>query len=208
MRRNGAKLPIVQKLASGFDASQAGAAVEWMPVMSGNGFITLVTGGARSGKSALAERLVARHAGPPVYIATAEARDGEMTERIVQHQSRRGDGWSLHEEPRDLAGALRATDGQGPRLIDCLTLWLANCEGSADFSALLATLRQQCCPVVIVTNELGQGIVPGNALARRFRDDHGRMNQLVAEIADEVWMSVSGQPLRLKPGRDLPDEPL
>ncbi|MBU2958820.1 bifunctional adenosylcobinamide kinase/adenosylcobinamide-phosphate guanylyltransferase [Paracoccus sp. 1_MG-2023] len=176
--------------------------------MTQNGHITLVTGGARSGKSVLAERLIGRHPGRPIYIATAEPRDGEMSERIVQHQSRRGETWDLHEEPRALARALRATDGQGPRLVDCLTLWLANCEGSADFGALAATLRQQCCPVVIVTNELGQGIVPDNALARRFRDDHGRMNQIVAELAHEVWMSVSGQPLRLKPGRDPIDEPI
>ena len=168
--------------------------------------ITLVTGGARSGKSALAERLVLRHPGAPVYIATAQALDAEMAERISQHQSRRGESWELLEEPTDLAGALRASDGRGPRLVDCLTLWLANCAGSADFGALAATLRQQSCPVILVTNELGQGIVPENALARRFRDDHGRMNQVVAEVADQVWMSVSGQPLRLKPGRDALDD--
>lgn len=176
--------------------------------MTDRGYITLVTGGARSGKSALAERLVARHAMPRIYIATAEARDGEMGERIQQHQDSRGEGWITVEEPLDLAGALIRTDGQGVRLVDCLTLWMSNCMGSADIGALLVTLRQQSCPVVLVTNELGQGIVPDNALARRFRDDHGRMNQAVGDLADEVWMAVSGQPLRLKPAREAIDERL
>ncbi|MBM3605625.1 MAG: bifunctional adenosylcobinamide kinase/adenosylcobinamide-phosphate guanylyltransferase [Alphaproteobacteria bacterium] len=176
--------------------------------MTNTGHITLVTGGARSGKSALAERLVARHAMPRVYIATAEARDGEMSERIQKHQISRGEGWKTLEEPRDLAGVLRHTDGQGVRLVDCLTLWLSNCLGSADFDALVMTLRQQSCPVVLVTNELGQGIVPDNALARRFRDDHGLMNQAVAGVAHEVWIAVSGQPLRLKPSREAIDDGL
>ncbi|WP_265500700.1 bifunctional adenosylcobinamide kinase/adenosylcobinamide-phosphate guanylyltransferase [Paracoccus beibuensis] len=176
--------------------------------MTADGHIVLVTGGARSGKSALAERLVLRHPGPRIYIATAEPRDTEMRERISQHQRDRGQGWDTVEEPVDLARALRDTDGLGVRLVDCLTLWLSNCIGSADIDALTVTLRRQCCPVVLVTNELGQGIVPDNALARRFRDDHGRMNQAVAAVADEVWMAVSGQPLRLKPSREAIDERL
>lgn len=167
--------------------------------MSRGGHITLVTGGARSGKSALAERLVLRHEAPRVYIATAQALDAEMSQRIRLHQARRDAGWVTHEEPRDLCGALRATDGQGVRLVDCLTLWLANCEGKADIASLVAELRRQRDPVVLVTNELGLGIVPGNALARRFRDDHGWMNQAVAEAADEVWFAICGQPLRVKP---------
>ena len=167
--------------------------------MTHHGHITLVTGGARSGKSALAERLVARHALPHIYIATAEARDGEMRERIQRHQSGRGGNWKTVEEPYDLCGALRATDGQGVRLVDCLTLWMSNMMGQADISALAVTLRQQSCPVVLVTNELGQGIVPDNALARRFRDEHGWMNQTIGDLADQVWMAVCGQPLRLKP---------
>ncbi|MDP0929333.1 bifunctional adenosylcobinamide kinase/adenosylcobinamide-phosphate guanylyltransferase [Paracoccus onubensis] len=168
--------------------------------------ITLVTGGARSGKSALAERLVARHDLPRIYIATAQGGDDEMKERIRQHQLRRGEAWNLVEEPVALAGALRKTDDQGVRLVDCLTLWLANCLDSADMQELIITLRQQVSPVVLVTNELGQGIVPANVTARRFRDLHGWMNQAVAEVADEVWMAVSGQPLRLKPGREDIDE--
>lgn len=176
--------------------------------MQEKGHITLVTGGARSGKSALAERLTARHDLPPIYIATGQGRDGEMAERIEKHQLRRGPEWQLVEEPLNLASALRATDGQGVRLVDCLTLWLANAGESADFDELVQALRDQSSPVVLVTNELGQGIVPDNALARRFRDSHGWMNQAVAEIADEVWMAVSGVPLRLKPARETIDETL
>lgn len=167
--------------------------------------ITLVTGGARSGKSALAERLVMRHDLPRIYIATGQAGDDEMRERIKQHQIRRGESWKLVEEPVALSKALGDTDGQGVRLVDCLTLWLANCLETADMQELTVTLRQQSSPVVLVTNELGQGVVPGNAMARRFRDQHGWMNQAVADVANEVWMSVSGQPLRLKPARENMD---
>ncbi|WP_410218052.1 bifunctional adenosylcobinamide kinase/adenosylcobinamide-phosphate guanylyltransferase [Paracoccus sp. (in: a-proteobacteria)] len=174
--------------------------------MMDRGHITLVTGGARSGKSALAERLAVQHAMPRIYIATAEARDNEMAERILRHQNVRGENWTTVEEPLDLCGALRRTDGQGVRLVDCLTLWLSNCMGQAPVEPLVMTLRQQHCPVVLVTNELGLGIVPDNALARRFRDDHGLMNQAVAAVADAVWMAVSGLPLRLKPSREADDE--
>ena len=167
--------------------------------------ITLVTGGARSGKSALAERLVLRHGRPAIYIATAEAGDAEMSGRIALHQARRGDEWQTVEAPRDLAAALEATDGQGARLVDCLTLWLANCGEAADVDGLVATLRHQRDPVILVTNELGGGIVPMNAMARDFRDRHGWMNQAVAEAADQVWLAVCGQPLRVKPGRDSDD---
>ena len=174
--------------------------------MEPHGHITLVTGGARSGKSALAERLVMRHGLPRIYIATAEARDGEMTGRIAEHRRRRGEGWTTVEEPLALERALRDSDGQGARLVDCLTLWLSNHMGAADVDGLCAALRAQRSPVVLVTNELGQGIVPGNALARAFRDGHGWMNQAVAGVADEVWMAVSGQPLRLKPAREAFDD--
>ena len=179
-----------------------------MRPMEANGHITLVTGGARSGKSDLAERLLARHDMPLIYIATAEPRDGEMTERIARHQRRRGQGWTTIEEPLDLCRALADSDGKGARLVDCLTLWLANHQGRADFGALAVTLRQQSCPVVLVTNELGQGIVPMDPLTRRFRDDHGLMNQAVACVAHEVWLAAAGQGLRLKPGRDDPDAPV
>lgn len=172
------------------------------------GHITMVTGGARSGKSALAERLVKRHNLPRIYIATAQPGDAEMSERIAQHQQSRGAGWVTVEEPVDLVRVLTETDGQGVRLVDCLTLWMSNCFDNCDVASLCETLRRQTSPVVLVTNELGQGIVPDNQMARRFRDQHGWMNQAVANVADEVWMAVSGMPLRLKPKGDDPDESL
>jgi len=174
-----------------------------MAAMEQKSRIYLITGGARSGKSVLAERLVKHLGGPAIYIATAEAFDGEMRQRIEQHRQRREAGWRTIEEPRDLVGALDRSDGQGVRLVDCLTLWLANLEGQADVAALGRCLLAQTSPVVLVTNELGLGIVPENRLARAFRDEHGVMNQTIAEIADEVWMAVSGLPLRLKPQEHL-----
>ncbi len=163
----------------------------------------LITGGARSGKSALAERLALGLGPAPVYVATAEAGDGEMADRIAAHQARRGPHWSLIEAPRDLSAALEHSD-RAPRLVDCLTLWVSNlmladadCEAAAH--GLAAALARQRHPVVLVTNEVGSGIVPDNALARRFRDAAGRVNQIVAEAADEVYLCVAGQPLKVKP---------
>lgn len=163
----------------------------------------LITGGARSGKSRIAEAQATRFAPRATYIATAEAHDAEMAARIATHQARRGSGWTTHAEPLDLAGALRATDGQGPRLVDCLTLWLSNLmlgghDWQAASRAFIAVLPDQRDPVVIVTNEVGSGIVPDNALAREFRDAAGLLNQWVAEAADEVYLAVSGLPLKVK----------
>lgn len=153
--------------------------------------------------------MVSRFSGPRVYIATATAGDDEMTQRIAHHRQRRGEGWQTVEEPFDLCGALtRSDDGQAVRLVDCLTLWLSNLlQPGADaprIERLCKVLRDQRGPVVLVTNELGLGIVPENALARRFRDEHGWMNQAIAGVADEVWMAVSGLPLCLKPQREMP----
>ncbi len=178
--------------------------VKITPLMKSECRITLVTGGARSGKSALAEGLVARYGGPALYIATAEALDTEMADRIAIHRQRRGDGWRTVEEPRLLCETLNETDGQGIRLVDCLTLWLANMGEDVDIPALAACLAGQRSPVVLVTNELGLGIVPADAATRRFRDAHGWMNQAIAAVADEVWMAVSGLPLRLKPATVQP----
>lgn len=163
----------------------------------------LITGGARSGKSDIAEAMALSLGRPAVYIATAEARDAEMAARIATHRARRGAEWATHAEPRDLVGALTATDGQGPRLVDCLTLWLTNVMLAGDDwrgagQALLATLPTQSDPVVIVTNEVGSGIVPDLALAREFRDAAGLLNQWVAAAADEVHLAVVGLPLKLK----------
>ncbi len=164
----------------------------------------LITGGARSGKSVIAEQQ-AKALGPRlIYIATAEVRDGEMAARVAQHQARRGNEWTTRAEPIDLPGALSETDGQGPRLVDCLTLWLTNLmladrDWQAAAEQLTRTLGQQRDPVVIVTNEVGAGIVPENALARAFRDAAGQVNQQVAAVSDEVYMAVAGIPLKVKP---------
>lgn len=163
----------------------------------------LITGGARSGKSRIAETETLRFSTHATYIATAEAHDDEMRARIAEHQSRRGDGWSTRAAPLDLVGALAATDGAGPRLVDCLTLWLSNLMLSGhDWrqagQGLAAALPHQRDPVVIVTNEVGAGIVPDNALAREFRDAAGLLNQWIAAAADDVYLVVAGQPLKVK----------
>jgi len=163
----------------------------------------LVTGGARSGKSLIAETRCLDMGRPAGYIATAQAWDDEMRARIAEHQARRGPEWLTYTEPMDLLGALRASDGKGPRLVDCLTLWLTNMMlAEADWQsaahAMLAELPQHKSPVVFVTNEVGLGIVPDNALARAFRDAAGTLNQWVAAAADEVILAVSGLPLKVK----------
>lgn len=165
--------------------------------------IILITGGARSGKSVRAEVRAKAFAGKPVYIATAEALDREMQERIARHRARRGSDWREHETPLELVSALNATDGQGARLVDCLTLWLSNLmhagrDWSRQTRLLAETLRKQKSPVVLVTNEVGLGIVPDNALARQFRDAAGAMNQMIAQTADEVEFVVAGLPMRVK----------
>jgi len=163
----------------------------------------LITGGARSGKSAIAEAMALRIAPRAVYIATAEALDAGMAARIAAHQARRGAEWQTLAEPLDLARALRETDRLGPRLIDCLTLWLSNLMLSGrDWvpacGDLVDALYLQQDPVVIVTNEVGGGIVPDNALARDFRDAAGLLNQRIAAVVDEVYLAVVGLPLKVK----------
>ncbi|MDA1323387.1 MAG: bifunctional adenosylcobinamide kinase/adenosylcobinamide-phosphate guanylyltransferase [Proteobacteria bacterium] len=165
--------------------------------------VTLVLGGARSGKSQFAENLIAA-AGHGAYIATAEARDTEMRARIDRHQKRRGQSWHTIEAPLDLVEAITRVQEKGaPVLVDCLTLWLSNLreagrdiDGETD--SLLSCLLGIRCPVVIVSNEVGQGIVPVNELARRFRDQAGLLNQAVAAIADRVFFVTAGIPVQLK----------
>ena len=165
--------------------------------------IILITGGARSGKSVRAEARARAFAGKPVYIATAEALDAEMADRIARHRARRGNEWLERETPLELVAALDETDGGGARLVDCLTLWLSNLlhagrDWTSATAALADALARQRSPVVLVSNEVGLGIVPDNALARRFRDAAGIMNQMIARAADEVEFVVAGLPVRIK----------
>lgn len=163
--------------------------------------LSLVTGGARSGKSAFAERLTRLGPAPHGYIATAEAWDDEMRDRITRHRTDRGDGWQTVEAPLDLPAALSQT--RGTVLIDCATLWLTNHlladhDLDAETARLLGALARHTAPVVIVSNEVGWGIVPENALARRFRDAQGRLNQRLAAKADLAVAVIAGLPLVLK----------
>jgi adenosylcobinamide kinase/adenosylcobinamide-phosphate guanylyltransferase len=165
----------------------------------------LVLGGARSGKSAYAERLVLASAPTALYLATGAAGDAEMAARIGHHQARRGAAWTTVEEPRDLAGALtRLLRPERPILVDCLTLWLSNlmydgADIAAETARLTALISKPAGPVVFVANEVGLGIVPDNALAREFRDHAGRINQAVAAAVDAVVFIAAGLPLTLKP---------
>jgi adenosyl cobinamide kinase/adenosyl cobinamide phosphate guanylyltransferase len=164
--------------------------------------LTLVLGGARSGKSRHAERLISAMPPPWIYVATAEARDAEMAERIAAHQARRGIEWQTLECPHDLAGALDLAR-TGAMLVDCLTLWLSNrLLAEADLEAEMAGLEQalmrRTSAIVLVANEVGLGIVPDNPLARRFRDLQGSLNQRMATIADHVVLMVAGLPLSVK----------
>jgi adenosylcobinamide kinase / adenosylcobinamide-phosphate guanylyltransferase len=166
--------------------------------------LTLVLGGARSGKSAFAEALVLGSGLEPVYIATAQALDGEMTERIGLHRQRRGAGWRLVEEPLELAPALTVHAGTGRAvLVDCLTLWLTNLmvaerDVEAESARLLDALPGLEGPVLLVSNEVGQGIVPDNVMARKFVDHAGFLHQGIAEHADAVVLMTAGLPHRLK----------
>lgn len=172
------------------------------------GRIVFISGGARSGKSAFAESLAEAGAGPLLYVATATVGDAEMAERVTRHRQRRGDRWQLLEEPYDLAGRLpAAAAGCGGVLVDCVTLWLTNLflaaeeendRVLAEVERLCAVLPKLEAPLYLVSNEVGFGIVPENRMARLFRDLAGIANQRLAAAADEVWLVVSGLPLRLK----------
>ena len=170
---------------------------------AGHGRLTLVLGGARSGKSRYAESLVEMLPKPWVYVATAEARDAEMAERIATHQARRGAGWQTVEAPHDLAVAVGKSPGGAALLIDCLTLWLSNrmlaeADMESEIDALEKALATYQGPMVLVANEVGSGIVPDNALGRRFRDLQGLLNQRIAARADRVILMVAGLPLTMK----------
>lgn len=165
--------------------------------------LTLVLGGARSGKSAYAESLLTGIPGPWAYIATAEAYDEEMRERIKHHKSRRSAGWMDYETPLELADTLANRTSELPTLVDCLTLWTSNLmhagrpvPEAAD--AVVAAVEKRVAPCIMVSNEVGLGIVPDNAMARAFRDEAGRLNQKIAAAADKVVFVAAGLPLTLK----------
>jgi adenosylcobinamide kinase/adenosylcobinamide-phosphate guanylyltransferase len=165
--------------------------------------ITLVLGGARSGKSRYAESLIAALPPPWIYVATAQACDAEMAQRIAQHRARRAAAWRTLEAPDDLVSAIGAPPASAPLLVDCLTLWLSNrmladAGIDAEIGAVEAALAARMGPVVLVSNEVGCGIVPENALARRFRDLQGALNQRLAARADCVVLLVAGTALVVK----------
>jgi adenosylcobinamide kinase/adenosylcobinamide-phosphate guanylyltransferase len=165
--------------------------------------LTLVVGGARSGKSGFAEGLVTASGRRRRYIATAEAWDDEMRDRIAQHQRERAGDWTTVEAPLDLPAALASSSSDEMVLIDCATLWLTNHlladhDIPAQTESLVAALAACPAPVVIVTNETGWGIVPENSLARRFRDEQGRLNQRLAKVAGLVVTVIAGLPMVLK----------
>ncbi|MEX0583404.1 MAG: bifunctional adenosylcobinamide kinase/adenosylcobinamide-phosphate guanylyltransferase [Sneathiella sp.] len=166
--------------------------------------ITLILGGARSGKSRFAEDFVIKHGASQIYLATAEAYDSEMQSRIKQHRQDRGDRWTTIEESLSLAEALKIhSQATNIILVDCLTLWLSNLMGhnlsiETEIDKLITVLSELPGPVVLVSNEVGQGIVPDNALARAFRDHAGRLHQRLAEIAEEVYFITAGLPQKLK----------
>jgi adenosylcobinamide kinase/adenosylcobinamide-phosphate guanylyltransferase len=172
--------------------------------------VHLILGGARSGKSAYAEKLAQTHGLAVTYIATAQIYDDEFKARVQHHKNRRPAGWVLVEEPHYLAKTLRSLDALNQCLIvDCLTLWLAqwicpdcnppqNSSWQAEREALLSTLPTLQGTVILVSNEVGMGIVPLGEINRQFQDEQGRLNQAVASAADEVTFVVAGLPLKLK----------
>jgi len=172
----------------------------------------LITGGARSGKSVFAEKLALEFEAPFCYLATSQTLDDEMRQRVHLHRERRGEEWHTLEEPLDLLRSLKDSDGRyGVILVDCITLWLSNllfaCENRegdpeelvlSDVRQVADGLRELESPLILVSNEVGMGIVPENRLARLYRDIAGRANQLLAAASDEVHVVISGIPLRLK----------
>jgi len=169
--------------------------------------IYFITGGARSGKSSFAERLAAETAGRRAYVATAQALDEEMAARIVKHRLDRGDAWDTYEEPLAVAELLGKLSARySVVLLDCLTLWLSNVMAHTETDdavseraeELLGAVRGFSGTCIIVSNEVGLGIVPDNALARKFRDMAGMINQTMALAADEVYFTAAGIPIRIK----------
>ena len=172
-------------------------------IVSSNQHI-LVTGGARSGKSNYAEKLVLGLSSRPVYVATCEIFDSDMAARVKLHKERRGDHWQEIHAPLNLAMAIKNSDNGAARLVDCLTYWVNNLlyhklpwEPALD--ELITVLKVQKSPVVFVTNEIGMGIIPETKLGREFRDVAGSVNQAIASEVSQMYLVLSGQPMKVKP---------
>jgi adenosylcobinamide kinase/adenosylcobinamide-phosphate guanylyltransferase len=171
--------------------------------MNENPNLTLVLGGARSGKSIYAEGLIMAHAPPWIYVATAQAFDDEMRARIDTHRLRRGGDWRTVEAPQTLAETIMEAPAEAPLLVDCLAIWLSNrmfveADLVADRAALIAALSSRAAPTVVVSPEVGLSIVPENPLARAFRDAAGLLHQEVAKISAHVALVVAGYPVKVK----------
>lgn len=171
--------------------------------------LTLILGGARSGKSDFAQRLARERGGDDVlFIATAEARDDEMRARIAAHRAARPAAWRTLEAPRDIARTLESATGARVIVVDCVTLWVSNvlladeacasAEMTREVDALLAWYRANDATMILVSNEVGMGLVPDNALGRAYRDLLGAVNKKIAAEADEVFLLVAGLPLEIK----------
>ena len=169
--------------------------------------IYFITGGARSGKSAFAEKIATEIIGKHAYLATAQALDAEMVARIEHHRQRRGSAWDTFEEPLAVAELLGKLSGRyDVVLLDCLTLWLCNVMAHSDgdeavsrqSDLLVEAIKNSKSTCIVVSNEVGLGIVPDNALARRFRDLAGFVNQRVAQVADEAYLLAAGIPVKIK----------
>jgi len=169
--------------------------------------IYFITGGARSGKSAFAEKLASGLTGKRAYLATAQALDPEMAARIEKHRNDRGGAWDTYEEPLAVAELLKKLSGRyDVVLLDCLTLWLSNIMAHTDGDGVVSSREHELVMAIrgfggaciVVSNEVGLGIVPDNPLARKFRDFAGMLNQKVASAADEVYFTASGIPMKIK----------
>lgn len=161
--------------------------------------MTLLIGGARSGKSALAVEIARRHPGHVVFVATAEPFDDDMAARIERHRADRP-GWPTVEAPRDPAGAVAVIDDDALVILDCITVWVANelhHGGRVDIAPLVAALTTRRGPSVVVTNEVGLGVHPETELGRIYRDELGRVNQALADVATTMLLMVAGRAIRL-----------
>jgi adenosyl cobinamide kinase/adenosyl cobinamide phosphate guanylyltransferase len=165
--------------------------------------LTFLLGGARSGKSAFALELAAREAGPVTFLATAEARDEEMAARIDRHRAERPGAWTTVEEPLELEASLAAVAGDAVVVVDCVSLWVANLleravdDVEARNDGVVERAKGRGAPTIVVSNEVGLGVVPASDLGRRYRDLLGRVNARWAAAADEALFIVAGRPLRL-----------